>query len=67
MQIARTGYLAAYSSMPDATSKAGLDSEISSRRECFQRRGLRRVGLNRERHPRRVRSSIPNGGKMARH
>jgi hypothetical protein len=37
-----------------------------ARTECFQRRDLRRVGLNRERHPRRVRSFILNGGNLAR-
>jgi hypothetical protein len=30
------------------------------RRKCFQRRDPRRVGLSRERHPRRVRSFILN-------
>ena len=44
MQIARTGYLAAYSLIPDAT-KFGSDGDISSRREYFQRRDLRRIGL----------------------
>ncbi len=51
---------------PKRRPKLGLDGEISSRRECLQRRDLRRAGLNRERHPRRVRSFILNGGNLAR-
>jgi hypothetical protein len=60
MQFARTGYLAAYSLIPTRRPKPGLDGEISSRRECFQRR---RVGSNRERYPLKVRGFILNGGQ----
>jgi hypothetical protein len=56
MQIARTEHLVTDSLTPGATSKPGLepcgDGEISFRRECFQRHDPRRVGSNRERHPR---------------
>jgi hypothetical protein len=43
-----------------------LDGEMCFRRRCFQRRDPRRVGLSLERHPRRVRSFVLTGGKMAR-
>jgi hypothetical protein len=66
MQIARTEYLMTDSLIPDATSKPGLDGEISFHREWSRRHDLRRVLLKRKRHPRRVRSFILNGGNLAR-
>ena len=50
MQVARFRYLAAFGLIPNVTSPRS-GGEISFRRECFQRRDLRRVGLNRELHP----------------
>jgi hypothetical protein len=66
MQIARPGILQPIALYATRRPKLGLHDKIFSRRECFQQRDLRRVGLNRERHPRRVRSFIPNGGNLAR-
>jgi hypothetical protein len=67
MQIARTGYLITDRLITQTRRpKLGLDGEISFHREWSQRHDLRRVGLSRERHPRRVRSFILNGGNLAR-
>jgi len=52
--------------MQIARTELGLDGEISFHREWSQRHDLRRVGLSRERHPRRVRSFTLNGGNLPR-
>ena len=66
MQIARTDYLITDRLITQTRRpKLGLDGEISFHREWSQRHDLRRVGLSRERHPRRVRSFALNGGNLA--